>query len=144
MAPYRFPLQQVLEYRTQVEEQAKLTYAQAQQRYQRQVGRVEALRQTLAEQETKLYQAKEMGTIWLLRNFVLGLTTDLAEAETVLLQLAQALNRERQNLVKRSQERKLLDKLKENQAQKHAQKEHSAEQRQFDETATLRYRPQTL
>ncbi|WBF68754.1 flagellar export protein FliJ [Desulfovibrio subterraneus] len=144
MAPYKFKLQQVLDYRNQLEDQAKMAFTQAQQRYDAHVARVNGLRQRLAEYEPKLYQTNNPSELWLLRNFVQALTLDVATAESRLLQLAQELNKARQNLVKKSQERKLLDKLKENQAKRHAKEERFKEQQQFDETATLRYKPQTV
>ncbi|UZP69051.1 flagellar export protein FliJ [Desulfovibrio mangrovi] len=144
MAPYRFKLQQVLDYRAQLEDQAKMAFAKAQQRYEAHVAHVNALRERLAEYEPKLYQTNNQSELWLLRNFVQALAQDIANAETHLLQLAQELNKARQNLVKKSQERKLLDKLKENQAKRHAKEERFKEQQQFDETATLRYKPQTV
>lgn len=144
MAQFRFKLQQVLNYRSQLEDQAKMAFAQAQQAYDTQASIVESLRTTLAEYEPKQYQTNNQAELWLLRNYIQGLGIDIARAEANLLKLAQALNKARQNLVKKSQERKLLDKLKENQAKRYAQEERFKEQQQFDETATLRYKPQAL
>lgn len=144
MAPFRFKLQQVLEYRAQLEDQAKMEFARAQRKYDDQTNMVSLLRERLAEYEPRLYRSKEQSEMWLLRNFIQALKADIAKAEERLLQLAQALNKARQLLVKKSQERKLLEKLKETQAKRHAQEERFKEQQQFDETATLRYKPQAF
>lgn len=144
MAQFRFRLQQVLKYRAQLEEQAKMAFAQEQRQYETQAQRVEALRKTLAEYEPKLYQTNNQAEIWLLRNFIQGLSADIARAEAALLEQAQRLNKARQHLVKRSQERQLIDKLKENQAKRHAQEELFKERQQFDETATIRHKPQAV
>lgn len=144
MAPFRFKLQQVLDYRAQLEDKAKMEFAEAQKRYEEQTALVNRLRQLHAETEAKLFRAQKQAEMWLLRNYLQGLGTDIAKAESDLLKMAQAMNRARQNLVKKSQERKLLDKLKETQAKRHAKEERFKEQQQFDETATLRYKPQAF
>lgn len=144
MAPFRFRLQQVLEYRSQLEDKARMDFADAQRRFDDQTARVSSLRKLHAETEDALFRTHQQGEVWLLRNYLQALEADIANAEALLLQLAQVRNKARLNLVKKSQERKLLDKLKETQAKRHAQEERFKEQQQFDETATLRYKPQTV
>lgn len=144
MPPFRFRLQQVLEYREQLENQAQMVFGQAQAAYDRQIEVIAALRVQLAENETKLYEQLSQGERWLLENFKKGIEQDIAGAENHLLELAQQLNRARMDLVQKSQDKKLLDKLKEKQARQHAEEERAKEQLQFDETATLRYKPQAF
>lgn len=146
MAPFRFTLQQVLKFRTQLEDQAKMAYAKAQQAYDDQTRHIKALRSQLTTYEEQLYRTQHtsQADLWLYSNYVDALHLDIAAAENTLLQLAQELNRTRRELVTRSQEKKLLDTLKDKQAQQHAQEERFKEQLQFDETATVRYKPQTI
>lgn len=141
MPPFHFKLQQILDYRAQLEEQAKLRFAQAQREHDLAEARVDSLRALVAENERKLYEnVTSPNEHWLLDNYVTALKTDLVSALRNLVMLAQAREDARMLLVQRAQERKLLEKLKTKQAERHASAEKLAEQRTYDETATLRFR----
>ncbi|SHJ20920.1 flagellar export protein FliJ [Halodesulfovibrio aestuarii] len=144
MAPFKFKLQQVLEYRTQLEDQAKLVLAEAQRKYGRQVRRVDGLREALANNQTLMSTTSDPAQTWIIRNFLQGVRQDISTAEHRLLTLAQELHSARQDLTEKSQEKKLLEKLKENQAKRHAHDEKIKEQLQLDETATLRFKAQAF
>lgn len=140
MAPFRFKLQQVLDFRTQLEDQAKLELAQVQIKYDKQVTRVNELRTSLTTNEQLMRSTTDPAQTWLIRNFLQGVRQDIGTAEHRLLNLAQELQKARQVLTEKAQEKKLLEKLKENQAKRHAHEEKSKEQHQLDETATLRFK----
>ncbi|MCT4534636.1 flagellar export protein FliJ [Halodesulfovibrio sp.] len=144
MAPFKFKLQQVLEYRTQLEDQAKLALAEVQAKYQKQVQRVDGLRKALADNQELMSTTTDPAQTWIIRNFLQGVRQDISTAEHRLLTLAQELNSARQVLTEKAQEKKLLEKLKENQAKRHAHEEKIKEQLQLDETATLRFKPQAF
>ena len=69
---------------------------------------------------------------------------DLERTKKSLAQAEEEVDRCRAELVEKAQERSLLDTLKEKQAAKHAMLERQKEQREFDETATLRFKPATF
>jgi flagellar FliJ protein len=144
--PFHFSLQRVLDYRAQLEEQAALALAKAQQAYTAQTGKVEDLRAQIAAHEQSLYAdgAPSAQSMWLWRNYKERLQHDLSRAEQRALELARELNKARREAVNRSKERKLLEKLKSNQAMRHEEDEKLREQKEFDEMATLRYQPQGL
>lgn len=144
--PFRFSLQRVLDYREQLEEQARLALAKAQHAYTAQSEQVKVLRQALAEHEGSLYAkgAPTAEELWLWRAYKQRLSQDLGQAEARLLDLAKKLNACRREAVERSKERKLLEKLKQNQAERHAQEEQYREQKEYDEMATLRYQPRSF
>ena len=146
MRPFYFPLQKILDYRMQLEDQAKMELAKAQQAYQRQVQLVEEMRQKLSEHEGRLYSGESLSTaeMWLWRNYKERLLLDVQQGEQHMLELARALNQRRREAVVRAKDRKLLEKLKTNQMIRHADDEKLREQKEFDEMATLRYEPQTL
>lgn len=144
MAAFKFKLQQVLEYRTQLEDQAKLALAEVQAKYQKQVQRVDGLRKALADNQKLMSITTDPAQAWIIRNFLQGVRQDISTAEHRLLTLAQELNSARQVLTEKAQEKKLLEKLKENQAKRHAHEEKIKEQLQLDETATLRFKPQAF
>lgn len=140
--PFHFPLQKVLDYRLQLEEEAKQTMAKAQRAYQRQVQAVQRVREALAAHEQAMYAGDAVTPegMWLWRNYHERLQEDLAKEEQKTLQRAKELNKARREVVARSKERKLLEKLKQNQMVRHVQEEQQKEQKELDEMATLRYR----
>ena len=144
--PFRFSLERVLDYRGQLEEQAKLALAKAQYAYQIQTQQAKSLREQLAAHEESLFAkgAPLPQEMWLWRTFKQRLAQDLAAAETRLLVLAKELNARRREAVQRAKERKLLEKLKQNQAERHSKNEQQREQNEYDEMATLRYQPRTF
>ncbi|THB66211.1 MAG: flagellar export protein FliJ [Desulfovibrio sp.] len=144
--PFRFSLERVLDYRIQLEEQAKLALAKAQHAYTRQSDFVQSLRALLDEHEAKLHSDENLTpqAMWLWRNYKERLLQDLAQAEALLLTLARELNTRRREAVERSKDKKLLEKLKENQAARHALDEQTREQNEYDEMATLRYQPRSF
>jgi len=144
MAPFKFKLQQVLEYRNQLEDQAKLELSEVQIKYERQVTRVDGLRAALADNLSLMCSTCDPAQTWIIRNFLQGVRQDISTAEHRLLTLAQELHTARQELTEKSQEKKLLEKLKENQAKRHAHEEKTKEQQQLDETATLRFKAQAF
>lgn len=139
---FRFSLQKVLDYRLQLEEQAKQAMARSQKSYQAQVQAVQSVRDSIAAQEQEMYGLKELTPqeMWLMRSYLERLQIDLQKAEQKMLQRARELNKARREVVTRSKERKLLEKLKQNQMIRHVQEEEKREQNELDEMATLRFR----
>ncbi len=142
MPPFKFRLQQVLEYRTQLEDQAKMFFAAAKDAHDRQLKETERLAAALDEAQSKRHKAIQANRdeAWLLENYCKGLAEDLEAARIRLNHLAIALEEARQKLVQAMQDRKLLDKLKEKQHERHVKEENLREQRFNDEISTLRPR----
>lgn len=139
--PFRFNLQKVLDYRSQLEDQAKLALAKAQQAHQRQVKLIAEINRNLVEHLESMAHATDLtaADIWLSRNYANRLAGDLFQARQREAQLAQDVRTRRLELVEKAKERKLLEKLKETQAIRHEREENRKEQAEFDEMATLRY-----
>ncbi|MGE4299605.1 MAG: flagellar export protein FliJ [Desulfovibrionaceae bacterium] len=144
--PFLFSLEKVLAYRGQLEDQAKMRLAKAQQAYAAQVQVVENLRRALDDHIHSLYRKKETSAadIWLWGHYKERLEADVEQAERAVLELAQALNKARRELVMRAKDRKLLQKLKDNQKKSHDKDEQDKEQKGFDEMVAVRYRPTTF
>ncbi len=144
--PFHFKMQKVLEYREQLEEEARVQLAQAERLRLREEERAVRLKGMLAEQEVKLYRdvALSSGERWLLENFVKGLRADLASTVMRLRSLTQAVAAARSALQERAKDRKLMEKLKERQKEYYVHEERLKEQRTNDETATLRYKAPAL
>ena len=139
---FRFKLQKVLEYREQLEDQAKVALAQVQQLYIEEERRSEALKSLLAEQETKLYSNALLsaGERWLLEHFIRGVREDLQSSQMRLRTLARMVAEAQKTLRERARDKKVLDKLKARQRERHELEERTKEQRSYDETATLRFK----
>ena len=96
----------------------------------------------LDEQERALaaLTPDKTGERWLAENFIKGLRMDLATALTRVRHWESAAEAARRELLKRSIDKKTLEKLKAKQAEQYAQDERLREQKQFDETASLRFK----
>lgn len=140
--PFRFKMQKVLDYREQLEEEAKVQLAAQQKRLREEQARLDSLRQELRDAEDRLCGAAFMqaGERWLLEQYVKGLRADTAAAAMQVRMLEQLVEEARKLLAARAIDKKLLEKLKERQKQYYAREEQLKEQRFNDETATLRYK----
>lgn len=143
---FQFSLEQVLEYRRQMEDQAALALAKAKKAYMLQTEKVESLRAELARAEAELSGKSTLSVpemrLWM--DFREGLQADLQTAETRLLKLARELSQARQAAVLKRKERKILEELKEKKRLLHVKSEDHKEQKEFDEMATVRRRPETV
>lgn len=141
--PFVFGLEKVLEYRRQLEDQARMDLAKAQAAHdaQKRFLRDLTLRHT-AHVEQGFGRNPTQNDIWLWTQYRKALEDDIAAATAELERLAQVLQSCRQEAVLRSKERKLLEKLKDRQARKHHVQENLDEQKEFDEMATIRHKPQ--
>ncbi len=139
--PFHFKLEKILEYRRQVEDQAKLALAQARRVKDEQAALVERLDLDLRACLRELSAKKQLtqGDLWLWSTYRDRLALDKKAAETKLTQLERMVDTRRRELVTKAMERKLLEKLRSKQAEKHGHDEQRKEQTEFDETATLRH-----
>ncbi|WP_319469102.1 flagellar export protein FliJ [uncultured Pseudodesulfovibrio sp.] len=138
--PFHFKLEKVLDYRGQLEEQAKAALAAAQAKHDRQAELVSGLRDRLAAHMDKQAESnKSANDMWLWRQYKDALEQDISREQYRLSELELKLHQARQEAVARSKDRKLLEKLKETQAKKHHEEENAREEKENDEMATLRY-----
>ena len=141
MAAFRFSLQQALDYRTQLEDQAKVRFGKAKSEYLAVEHRLHALQSQLVAQEKRLYEGNpDLMERWLIEHYVRGLRDDIARTSRLLYELAQIVEQARIELVAKAKDRKVLDKFREKQAERHAYEERLLERRTYDETASIRYK----
>jgi len=138
--PFHFKLEKVLDYRGQLEEQAKAALAAAQAEHDRQAALVNGLRDRLAAHMDRQAESnKSANDMWLWRQYKDALEQDISREQYRLSELELKLHQARQEAVARSKDKKLLEKLKETQAKKHHEEENAREEKENDEMATLRY-----
>ncbi len=139
--PFIFKLEKILEYRNQLEDQAKLALSKARQDMLEQAERVEALGRELDACLAAMSRIKQMtqAELWLWSGWRKRLELDKKQGQAKLAELKRLVEERRIDLVAKSKDRKLLEKLRAKQAEKHGQEEQRKEQNAFDETATLRY-----
>lgn len=139
--PFHFSLEKVLEYRKQIEDQARLAFSRAQASEREQRRMLERLQEDLEKclEEMPRSGRTNPQELWLWAEWRRHLEVDTKEAEAELGRREQLLDSCRRELVARATERKLLEKLRHRQAHRHALKEQQREQNEFDESATLRF-----
>lgn len=143
MKAFRYKLQKVLEYKLQLEDQAKLELAAAEAQVtacKRFIEDIVAQRRA-HEDEMAAKPAPTIQDMWLSRLYRERLLHDLREAQRQLADLEAVRNERLAHLVERSKDRKTLEKLKEKQAERHAKDALAEEQHQYDEQSTARYQP---
>lgn len=142
MAPFHFRLQQVLDYRKQLEEQATLALAEATAKRDAALAHLRMLAAQMDEQRERLSRAEGLSAAerWLAQTYVAALREESIQTGKYLTVCEEQVDLCRVDLVKKAQEHELLCKLKEKQALRHAQQARLSEQREYDETATLRFK----
>jgi flagellar FliJ protein len=140
MPPFRFRLQQVLNYRERLEDEAKLALAQAESALAAERLRLKRLEEGLETARSSLRQeARCAADFWLWQPYVQRLTEQRAASLRRLDELAAAVASCQKQLQQRSMERRLVDKLRHRHLQRHTYEENRRDQCTLDETATLAY-----
>jgi len=138
-----FRLQKVLDYRSQLADQARMALARAKAAHDAQKKALEDVEAMLAAHLAQGFgDAATQAEIWLWMRYREALERDVAAAVLELERLASILQTRRQEAVLRSREKKLLEKLKDRQARKHHVAANLEEQKEYDEMSTLRYKSQ--
>ncbi len=136
-----FPMQKILDYRVMLEEEAKVRLSKAMQMLKREEERFAAIQGELQDTEKQMCENRtiDAASRWVFENFIKGLQSDLAQSHTRLRQLHESVNQCKEMVLIRAKDKKVLEKLKEKQQERHyaAEKEH--ERKTNDEAATLRF-----
>ncbi|MDL2306767.1 flagellar export protein FliJ [Desulfovibrio sp. OttesenSCG-928-C06] len=143
---FKFKLEKVLDYRKQLEEQAMQALAEARATRDAEAARLETLTLELMQQREEMQNSAAMSGSerWLTQNYIQALQYDVEYAQKNLASLEQVVAQRQNQLVEKAQERELLDKLKSRQAKRFADEEKLKEQRENDETATIRFNKATV
>jgi flagellar FliJ protein len=138
--PFAFKLDKVLDYREQLEEQAKAALLKAKADRDAQAARMAEMETSLVAHMAKEKESRRTSNdMWLWRQYKEALEQDISIARLELNSLELNLQRCRAQAVERSKDKKLLEKLKSTQAKKHHEEESAREEKENDEMATIRY-----
>jgi flagellar FliJ protein len=131
--PFVFKLASILRYRVQQEEQAQMAFSQAKALYE--------LASKIKECDARFITQQSMtqADLWLWGNYKKRLEHDHGEAKALLGKYARDVEKKRAILIVCAKNKKLLEKLQSNQAREHEEHQRTLEQKEFDETATLRF-----
>ena len=143
---FKFKLQQVLDYRGQLEDQAKMALGRALNELAVRQKCVDDLQAELVTQVSKGYNegictADER---WMQDNYIRRLKEDLEKAVHRLGETELLVHRCRSDLMRKSQDRQLLNKLSEKQRDRYNHEESQKEQDTLDEMAGSRYRTDAI
>lgn len=143
---FKFKLQQVLNYRGQLEDQAKMALGHAQNELAVRQKQVDELQVELAVQVSKGYNEgiRTVDERWVQDNYIRRLKEDLEKARLRREEAEMLVHRCRADLMHKSQDRQLLDKLCEKQREKYNHEEAQKEQNALDEMAGIRFRPDAV
>ncbi|MCJ2165879.1 MULTISPECIES: flagellar export protein FliJ [unclassified Pseudodesulfovibrio] len=143
--PFKFKLDKVLDFREQLEEQAKAALSRAKALRDAQAEVLADLETRMqAHLEAELESRKSTNDMWLWRQYKQALEQDISIVRVDLNSLELKLQRCLTEAVERSRDKKLLEKLKETQSKKHHEEENAREEKENDEMATLRYEPKDI
>ena len=142
--PFTFKMQKVLDYRTQLEEEAKVRYADAQARLHKCRQSLDALVSEIHAAQAKGAELMQAAERWLHDQYLKGLQADYAALALQERMLAQVAEEARAHLAACAIDRKMLDKLKERQQAQYARAEQKQELKFNDEIATIRHKAPAL
>ena len=143
---FKFKLQQVLNYRAQLEDQAKMALGRALNELAVRQKCVDDLQTELVAQVSKGYNEgiRSVDERWMQDNYIRRLKADLGKAEFRREEAEMLVHRCRSELMRKSQDRQLLDKLRDKQREKYNHEEAQKEQYALDEMAGIRYRTDAI
>lgn len=143
---FRFSLQNILDYRSQLEEQARINLARAEYEYQNQNALLEDLKARLQNLEQHYLQQDSMdpNELWLWRNYKERILLDMETARERLKELGEEVKEKRKELLQKSKEKKKIEKVKSKRALEHYKEQARKEQNELDEIGTLYYQKRNL
>ncbi|WP_461833006.1 flagellar export protein FliJ [Desulfothermus sp.] len=140
MAKFQFRLQRILDYREQIEEQAKMRLAKILSLISQKKEQINQYEQEL-EQISKVISMGNLSehSLWLYKESEKNILLSIDQLKKELKDLSQKAEILRQDLILKTIERKKLEKLKQKDHERFIYEEQKREQKEIDEISTLRY-----
>ncbi len=139
-------MQKVLDYKAGLQEEAQLELARARKKYQAQIALIKSLEDELAQAREEISKKENVtqGRIWLWNRYIERLNFDQKSATRKLKELAREVSLRRQYLLEKTKDKKILEKLKVNQKIRFYHEQEKEEQKEYDEMAVVRYKPEAV
>ena len=140
MAKFQFRLQRILDYREQIEEQAKMRLAKILSLISQKKEQINQYEQEF-EQISKMISMGNLSenSLWLYKESEKNILLSIDQLKKELKDLSQKAEILRQDLILKTIERKKLEKLKQKDHERFIYEEQKREQKEIDEISTLRY-----
>lgn len=145
MAEFKFSLEKVLNYREQLENEAKARLGSLQEKSRALKEHYRNLKEDEQIQENKLCNTpfSENGQRWLLDNYIKALRQDMLQTQKDIASVDEEIEQAKKELAEKAKDRKIMEKLKEKHFENFKKEEQLKEQRNLDEIASIRFKTQT-
>lgn len=141
---FKFKMQKVLDYREQLEEEAKVRLADAENKLQKCREKLAGIAAEIRTAEEKATEVMNAADRWLHDQYLKGLHADYEATAMQERLLAQVAKEAQAHLSACAIERKMLDKLKERQKLQYLRLEQKQELNFNDEIATIRHKASAI
>lgn len=142
MAVYKFRLQKLLDYKKSLEEEKKNELGKAFKRLEEEKNRLFALKQSLNEMNStfqeKTSQGLAVNKLKILANYIDYYKRGIKEQRTKIKMAEEYLSICREELIKATQEKKMIEKLKETDYNKYLYNEQKKEEKLVDELVSFK------
>lgn len=142
MAVYKFRLQKLLDYKKSLEEEKKNELGKAFKRLEEEKNRLFALKQSLNEMNStfqeKTSQGLAVNKLKILANYIDYYKRGIKEQRTKIKMAEEYLSICREELIKATQEKKMVEKLKETDYNKYLYNEQKKEEKLVDELVSFK------
>lgn len=142
MAVYKFRLQKLLDYKKSLEEEKKNELGKAFKRLEEEKNRLFALKQSLNEMNStfreKTSQGLAVNKLKILANYIDYYKRGIKEQRTKIKMAEEYLSICREDLIKATQEKKMIEKLKETDYNKYLYNEQKKEEKLVDELVSFK------
>ena len=136
---FSFPLQKVLDMRQHLEDQRAVELGQAKQelfKEQQLLNRLNTLKiEALRASEQELADSLRLNKIRMLESYLVQLNERIERQKEIIMQKNELVEKKRRELLKASQDKKVVEKLKERQFEAHRKSLRLKENKMIDEVA---------
>ncbi len=136
---FLFPLQKVLDVRQHVEDQRAIELGQAKQELFKEQNLLNHLKmlkdKALHTSEEEIAESLQLSKIQMLESYLIQLNEKIDKQKKIIKKKSEAVEKKRRELLKATQEKKVVEKLKERQLENHRKSVRLQENKMIDEVA---------
>ena len=141
---FKFRFENLLRYKENIEKQKSVEFLNAEESYKKQKKKLELLEKKRQEivllmKDISSSPSFDLVSFNMMRSFLLKIEEDIAFEKDILHQLKIIMDTKRKELIKASQDKKIMEKLKEKDHDKYVQEENRKEIIELDEITLKKY-----